>query len=167
MSTEILSFNGRVNIACDIVKRRYREALLLGAGGNSREATTDPIQINHLVVKFRLNEHECIIIFEKDYGVFEAPIVIKLRSDDLQAVDWPIRMDLKEASTIKQKQYPDPYVGAGIMHPIAHNFKHSQFFFLVGSDYVFVDTITGEVTRVPFDKITLNDEGPGITFDRK
>lgn len=168
MSTEILSFNARVNIAYNKVIKQYPDAFLLGAGGNAEsESTTDPSQIINMNVAFSWAETKTIFIIEKAYGEFGDPIVFDNPPGDYLKIDWPISMDLAEANAIKEKEYPDAYYAAGLVHDTYYDMKHPQFFFTTGSGHILVDTVTGEVTKVNNQDLVLKDEGLGITFNLK
>lgn len=169
MKNAVLSFNGRVNIAYNQVMEKYEGATLLTAFGEARDGvTTDPSQIVNMKVAFGWASTKAIIIEETNYGVFGDPKEFDMPYSGAQEISWPLTMDLDKANELKEAAgYTRPYHSAGFIHPTYYEVEHPQFVFATGSTFVFVDTVTGNVSEEKIEDLVPNDRGLGITFNLK
>lgn len=146
---EILSFNGRVNIAVRIVQEQYPEAKLYEADGTaSGGPTTDPAKIDHLRVVFQNSDNTTVIIEETGYGEFGKPKLIDQPWVEDVVIDWPVEMDLPEANKLKEKAgYTEPYGAVTLRNPLGPTISNPYFIFggNPSQPYIFVDTVTGKV----------------------
>jgi len=145
----ILSFDGRVNIAVRIVTEKYPEAKLYEADGRATGGpTTDPAKIDRIKVVFRNANNTTVIIQEIKYGEFGTPELIKHPWTEDVVIEWPIKMDLPEANTLKEKAgYKQPYGAVTLRNPLGP-VRTNPFFIFSTADmgkYVFVDVVTGQV----------------------
>lgn len=147
----ILSFDGRVNIAVRIVTEKFPAAKLYEADGTATGgSTTDPAQINHLKVVFQNENNSTVIIQETAYGEFGEPELFPYPWADDLVIEWPIEMDLPKANELKEQAgFTEPYSNVTLRNPLGP--KITNPFFIFGVDhnepYIFVDTVTGEVTQ--------------------
>jgi hypothetical protein len=67
-------------------------------------------------------------------------------------IDWPVDMDLPEAVRKKvEADCTNPFATVSLRHPLGPKLPNPFFIFgsANGPPYIFVDTVTGEVTSVP------------------
>jgi hypothetical protein len=151
MDMAILSFNGRVTIAVRIVEEQYPGAQLYEADGTaSGGPTTDPANINHLRVVFRTVNNDTVIITETSYGEFGPPVLIPQPWVEDIIIDWPVDMDLPQANQLKEQAgYTNPYANVTLRNPLGPTKSNPYFIFGAsqGEPYIFVDTVTGQVTQ--------------------
>lgn len=144
----ILSFNGRVNIAVRIVTEQYPGAQLYEADGiASTGPTTDPLKVDLLRVVFRYNTGT-VIIKSTGWGEFGAPVFIPEPWLEDVVIAWPVKMDLDEANTLKNRAgYTQTYGTVTLRNPLGPKPGNPYFIFggNPGQPYVFVDTVTGQV----------------------
>ncbi|MGN7613486.1 hypothetical protein ACQZV8_15540 [Magnetococcales bacterium HHB-1] len=146
----ILSFDGRVNIAVRIVTEQYPEAKLYEADGIATSGpTTDPAQVNQMRVVFQNVDNTTVIIKETGYGEFGEPILIDEPWLEDVVIEWPIEMDLPEANSLKEKAgYTSPYGAVTLRNPLGPTINNPYFIFSTTNEgYIFVDTVTKEVTQ--------------------
>jgi hypothetical protein len=145
----ILSFDGRVNIAVRIVTEKYPQAKLYEADGRATGGpTTDPAKIDTMRVVFRNENNTTVIIKEVKYGEFGPPELIKHPWLEDVVIQWPIKMDLPEANTLKEKAgYKQPYTAVTLRNPLGPKKTNPFFIFNTAGPgtYIFVDVVTGEV----------------------
>ena len=145
----ILSFDGRVNIAVRIVTEQYAQAKLYEADGTaSGGPTTDPAKIDRMRVVFQNPNNTTVIIKEIKYGEFGKPELINHPWLGDIVIQWPIKMDLPEANTLKEKAgYKDPYTAVTLRNPLGPKRTNPFFIFNTPTQgrYIFVDVVTGEV----------------------
>lgn len=145
----ILSFNGRTNIAVRIVTERYPEADLYEANGTASSGpTTDPAKIDQLRVVFGNQDGSTVFIKETAYGEFGEPQRIpELWVGDV-VIKWPIEMDLPEAIRLKEEAgFKGPFGSVTLRNPLVPPIGNPYFIFSTDSSgFVFVDTVTGEVS---------------------
>lgn len=146
---EILSFNGRVNIAIRIVQEQYPEAKLYEADGTaSGGPTTDPVKIDQLRVVFQNVNNSTVIIKETGYGEFGKPKLIDEPWLEDVVIDWPVKMDLPKANQLKEDAgYTEPYGAVTLRNPLGPTPSNPYFIFggNPSQPYIFVDTVTGKV----------------------
>lgn len=145
----VLSFNGRVNIAVGIVTKAYPEARLLQASGDAGGSPTRrPNDLENLRVVFSKDDTSTVIIRETAHGVFGEPKVFPEPWGGDRIIDWPIDMDLPKAQRCKDEAgYQWPYDAVRLRNPLGPNVSHPFFIFeREGRSFVFVDTVTGEVS---------------------
>ncbi len=146
----VLSFNGRVNIAVRLVQEQYPTAVLLEAQGSaSNSGATKPEEIDQLKVVFTvLGDGGTVIIESKSYGEFYEPVYYPSPWLGDHIIKWPVEMDLNEAQRLKENAgYTEPYAFVTLRQPLYPGSIHPYFIFSTsGSYYVFVDTVTKEVT---------------------
>jgi len=147
----ILSFNGRVNIAVRIVTEQYPEAKLYEAEGVATAGpTTDPAAINQLKVVFQNADNTTVIINETGYGEFGPPELFDSPWGDDVVIEWPIDMDLPKANDLKEAAgFTEAYANVTLRNPLGPTVSNPKFVFGTSPQepYVFVDTVTGEVTQ--------------------
>lgn len=144
----IISFDGRVNIAVRIVSEKYPNAQLLEASGVAMNgATTNPDQVEGLRVVFANDNNTTVIIKETSFNEFAAPQLIQEPYLGNVVLDWPVKMDLAEANTLKEAAgYTKPFNSVVLRHPLVPSAKHPYFIFGIKNEpFVFVDTVTKEV----------------------
>ena len=91
MKNEILSFNGRVNIAYNIVKEQYPEVELVEAYASSgEEPTVDPYQLLDLECVFEMGDGS-VFIRETGYGEFGEPVYLDEPYMGVQPITWPMQ----------------------------------------------------------------------------
>jgi hypothetical protein len=148
----ILSFVGRVTIAVRIVTEQYPQAKLYEAQGTATGGpTTDPAKIDRMRVVFRNENNTTVIIQEIKYGEFGKPELIKQPWLGDVVIQWPIKMDLPEANTLKEKAgYKQPYTRVTLRNPLGPRRTNPFFIFNTPTpgDFIFVDVVTGEVHEV-------------------
>lgn len=146
----ILSFNGRVNIAVRMVTEAYPQAKLYEADGTaSGGPTTDPAQIDRLRVVFQNVNNSTVIIKSIGYGEFGAPQLIPEPWLEDIVIAWPVPMDLEQANQLKVVAgYTDPYGAVTLRNPLGPKPGNPYFIFNSSQpgQYIFVDTVTGQVT---------------------
>ena len=146
---EILSFDGRVNIAVRIVTEQYPKAVLYEADGTaSAGPTTNPAMIDQLRVVFRNENNTTVIIKSISYSDFGKPELIKEPWLEDIVIKWPVKMDLPEANQLKEKAgYKEPYGAVTLRNPLGPT-KSNPYYIFGGNPsqpYIFVDTVTGDV----------------------
>lgn len=146
----ILSFDGRVNIAVRIVTEKYPGSLLYEAEAvSSNGATIDPAQLDQMKVIFQYGA-DTVVIKSTGYGEFGEPILIKEPWVGDVVIKWPIPMDLPEANILKEQAgYKEPYNAVILRNPLGPTPTNPFFIFGLdsGLPYIFVDVVTGEVTK--------------------
>lgn len=150
MSTETLSFNGRVNIARRAIEKEFGELPLLEASAslkNMSHTTQNITEMENMVVSFLVDEHTIVVIKEEAYGKFEKSAVRKQRPLGCNPISQPVSMDLKEAQSLKNSKYPDIGFNAVLLQvSVIAGPKHPCFLFQGKTGYVLVNTATREVT---------------------
>ncbi len=145
----ILSFNGRVNIAVRIVTEQYPEAKLYEADGVATGGpTTDPAKIDRMRVVFQNVNNTTVIIKETGYGEFGPPVLYNEPWLEDVVINWPIKMDLDEANELKEKAgYTESYTTVTLRNPLGPTVNNPYFIFNTSNmgNYIFVDTVTGDV----------------------
>lgn len=146
----ILSFDGRVNIAVRIVTEQYPQARLYEADGTASQGpTTDPAQIDQVRVVFQNVDNSTVIIKSTGYGEFgPARLIPEPWLEDV-VIAWPVAMDLPQACKLKAEAgYTDPFATVTLRNPLGPKLSNPYFIFNTSQPglYVFVDTVTGQVT---------------------
>jgi hypothetical protein len=145
----ILSFDGRVNIAVRIVTEQYPQAKLYEADGVATGGPTkDPAKIDRMRVVFRNANNTTVIIKEIKYGEFGKPELINHPWLEDVVIEWPIKMDLPDANTLKEKAgYTEAYTTVTLRNPLGPKRTNPFFIFNTATrgSYIFVDVVTGEV----------------------
>lgn len=145
----ILSFNGRVNIAVRIVTEQYPQAKLYEADGTaSGGPTTDPLKIDQLRVVFQNVNNTTVIIRSTGWGEFGSPVLIPEPWLEDVVIEWPVKMDLDQANTLKEKAgFTQSYGAVTLRNPLGPKLGNPYFIFSCAPSgtYIFVDTVTGQV----------------------
>lgn len=146
-----LDFVGRINIAISHVKEKYPSTLLYEADGSASKGETTKVEdIDTLRVVFaRPEDGTTIIIKSTGYDTFDEPVVIPEPWLEDVVIPWPVEMTLSYANELKEKAgYKKTYVCVTLRNPLGPKFTNPYFIF--GDNYhhpyIFVDTVTGEVT---------------------
>jgi hypothetical protein len=145
----ILSFNGMVTIAVRIVTEKYPHAKLYEADGvASGGPTTDPNRVDRMRVVFQNPGNTTVIIKSTVWGEFAPPVLLNEPFLEDVVIDWPIKMDLPLANELKMKAgYTSPFTTVTLRNPLGPVRTNPFFIFGGGTGtYVFVDTVTGQVT---------------------
>lgn len=145
----ILSFNGMVNIAVRIVTGQYPHAKLYEADGvASGGPTTDPNRIDRMRVVFQNPGNTTVIIKSTIWGEFAPPVLYNEPFLEDVVIAWPVKMDLPDATALKEKAgYTAPFTTVTLRDPLGPTRQNPLFIFGDGGgSYVFVDTVTGQVT---------------------
>jgi hypothetical protein len=150
MTEAILSFNGMVNIAVRIVTEKYPQAKLLEADGEATGGPTrDPNRINRMRVVFQNPGNTTVIIKSTVWGEFAAPVLINEPWLEDVVIKWPVSMDLPKANALKEEAgYTSPYTTVTLRNPLGPRPGNPLFIFGSGGSqpYIFVDTVTGQVS---------------------
>lgn len=145
----ILSFNGCANIAVRIVTEKYPNAKLYEVDGTaSGGPTTDPNKIDQMRVVFQNPDNTTVIIKTITWGEFGAPQLINEPWLGDVVINWPIKMDLPEANTLKDNAgFREPFANVTLRNPLGPVRTNPFFIFGVthNEPYVFVDVVTGKV----------------------
>lgn len=145
----ILSFNGCANIAVRIVTEQYPKARLYEVDGIATGGpTTDPNKIDYMRVVFQNADNTTVIIETIKWGEFGEPQLIKQPWVGDLVIDWPIKMDLPEATKLKEQAgFPEPFANVTLRNPLGPT--RTNPFFIFGTNpshpYIFVDVVTGQV----------------------
>lgn len=144
----ILSFNGRLQIAVDRMSASHPGAKLLEAQGTASAGLIEhPSAIDHLRVVFRDGE-TLLVIEETGYGEFDTLMESDSTPWPGTALHWPIDMDLPDADRLKEQYgYTDAYAGVALRVPQGVTWANASFVFSGNAlcPDVFVDTVTGKV----------------------
>jgi hypothetical protein len=150
MTQAILSFNGMVNIAVRIVTEKYPQAQLYEADGvASGGPTKDPNRIDRMRVVFQNPGNTTVIIKSTVWGEFAPPVLYNEPWLEDVVIKWPVAMDLPQANALKEKAgYSSPYTTVTLRNPLGPKLGNPLFIFGAGAGqpYIFVDTVTGQVT---------------------
>ena len=146
----VLDYIGMVVIGDRIVKKSYPNAVLLESSGYTTDGvyTTDPRGISSMRVVFSVTDGT-VIIKSVAWGEFGEPQFIPVPWLE----DLPIQLSdkmitLEKANQLKEKAgYKDGYNIVTLRRPLYKEVYPNAFYIFCQKDkYVFVDTITGEVT---------------------
>lgn len=150
----VLSFDGCVSLAVRIVTEQYPDARLFEATGNaSGGLTTDPFEIDRLQVVFSNRDNTTVIINETRRGEFGKPHLIDQPWPEDVAIQWPIKMRLEQANTLKEQTgYKQPYSTVTLRNPLGLRLSNPYFIFGGNPDvpYILVDTVTGKIHTVGY-----------------
>lgn len=149
---EILSFDGRINIAVRIVTETFPKAVLYEADGVSTDGpTTDPVKINKLRCVFgTAGKNEHYIITETKRGEFGPIHVYKHGWYGDIVIKWPGNyIGLKKANALKiEAGYDEPYSAVKLRNPFVGPIINPNPFYIFGSSpgpFIFVDAVTGKI----------------------
>jgi hypothetical protein len=154
-TSNILDFIGRVNIAFRTITEIYPQARFLHARALASDyrAVTDPTQLDTLKVVCRTPGTKAPatgVMRSEGYESFLDPEFIDEPWLGDYDISWPPEMNAQEAHNLMiAAGYRDPYHSLALCSPIGPKAtRHPYFIFgdKVGETFVFVDTLTKEVS---------------------
>lgn len=149
MNQATLSFDGMVNIAVRLVTEKYPQAKLYEADGTaSGGSTTDPQGIDQMRVVFQNPGNTTVMISSTGWGEFGDPVLVPQPWLEDVVIAWPVGLDLPRANSLKEQAgYTGAFSTVTLRNPLGPQPGNPQFIFGdAGQPYVFVDTVTGQVT---------------------
>jgi hypothetical protein len=143
----VLSFNGCANIGLRLIKAFYPDAFLWEVDGTASPPSTDPRGLTSMRVVCSDGHNGTVIVRTTRWGEFGPPEYFRQPWVEDVKINWPVPMDLPEATEIVQGAgYKSPFGFVTLREPLYPFYREPLFIFaFAGIGYVGVGTYSRRV----------------------